>query len=250
MSPPIASPPSLQALPSLPWETVEHIYSFCDQETLVSLSLVSFGSWELAGPILYEKVEITTLDGLVFALLHRRRPFLFSSPTSHPPPLSHQDPLNRNQVVGSGAPTILRSPSFRRGRRRGGFRRMHAPPPSPTPRLHLVPSPSPVPSTSYGHPRPLPILRLLVTPALPTPQPSRSHPQIARTSGGGLVRRHPRHFDLLLRTMGRPETSRLDRNEHLYGSNPRHGWDLPGGSVVLAGPREGRTIDTPCFLSR
>lgn len=67
----IASPPSLQALPSLPWETVEHIYSFCDQETLVSLSLVSFGSWELAGPILYEKVEITTLDGLVFALLHR-----------------------------------------------------------------------------------------------------------------------------------------------------------------------------------
>jgi hypothetical protein len=41
-----------------------HIYSFCDVATLVALSLVSFGSWELAGPILYEQVEITSLDAL------------------------------------------------------------------------------------------------------------------------------------------------------------------------------------------
>ena len=43
-----------------------HIYSYCDTPTLAMLSLVSFGSWELAGPILYEHVEIVDLDGLAF----------------------------------------------------------------------------------------------------------------------------------------------------------------------------------------
>lgn len=41
-----------------------YVYSFCDTETLAVLSLVSFGSWETAGPILYETVGIRSLDSL------------------------------------------------------------------------------------------------------------------------------------------------------------------------------------------
>ena len=41
-----------------------HIYSYCDTPTLAVLSLVSFGSWEMASPPLYEHVEITSLDSL------------------------------------------------------------------------------------------------------------------------------------------------------------------------------------------
>lgn len=40
------------------------IYAYCDTPTLAALSLVSYGSWELAGPILYETVELTSLDGM------------------------------------------------------------------------------------------------------------------------------------------------------------------------------------------
>lgn len=41
-----------------------YIYSYCDAETLAALSLVSFGSWQTAGPILYETVEVRSLDSL------------------------------------------------------------------------------------------------------------------------------------------------------------------------------------------
>ncbi|KAL7409882.1 hypothetical protein BDY24DRAFT_418402 [Mrakia frigida] len=51
-------------LQAIPWETLLHIFSYCDQPTLASISLVSFGCWELAGPLLYEDVEINDLDGL------------------------------------------------------------------------------------------------------------------------------------------------------------------------------------------
>ncbi|KAL7409393.1 hypothetical protein BDY24DRAFT_219566 [Mrakia frigida] len=51
-------------LQAIPWETLQHIFSYCDQASLFAISLVSFGCWELAGPLLYENVEITSLDGL------------------------------------------------------------------------------------------------------------------------------------------------------------------------------------------
>lgn len=48
----------------IPWEMIEHVYSFCDAETLAMLSLVSFGSWQTAGPLLYETISVTSLDML------------------------------------------------------------------------------------------------------------------------------------------------------------------------------------------
>ena len=58
---------------------IEHIYSYCDVETLATLSLVSFGSWELASPFLYERVSIVDLDGLASLL------FLVSTAIRHLP---------------------------------------------------------------------------------------------------------------------------------------------------------------------
>lgn len=49
---------------SFPWETLSQIYSYCDQPTLVALCLASFGSWQTAGPLLYEEIEVTSLDQL------------------------------------------------------------------------------------------------------------------------------------------------------------------------------------------
>jgi hypothetical protein len=54
---------------------ISHIYTFCDTPTLLVLSLVSFESWQLAGPLLYETVEINSLDALkaLFFLVGPRR---------------------------------------------------------------------------------------------------------------------------------------------------------------------------------
>ena len=41
-----------------------HIFAHCDQATLFAICLVSFGCWEPAGPILYECVEIKSMDAL------------------------------------------------------------------------------------------------------------------------------------------------------------------------------------------
>lgn len=62
-----------------------HIFSYCDVSTLAVLSLVSFGSWELASPILYEHVEIVDLDGLasLFFLVSANSHNLIHGQTGH-----------------------------------------------------------------------------------------------------------------------------------------------------------------------
>ena len=44
---------------------LQHIFSHCDQPTLFCICLASFACWQLAGPILYETVEINNLDALI-----------------------------------------------------------------------------------------------------------------------------------------------------------------------------------------
>ena len=49
---------------SLSWDVLQYIYSHCDTFTLAVLCLVSFESWEMAGPFLYEHVELKSIDGV------------------------------------------------------------------------------------------------------------------------------------------------------------------------------------------
>lgn len=43
---------------------IGYILSFCDTATLPALSLMSFASWEMAGPILYEHAAVRSFDDL------------------------------------------------------------------------------------------------------------------------------------------------------------------------------------------
>ena len=56
---------------------LQHVYSFCDISTLAAICLMSFESWEMAGPFLYEHVEIRSFDGL-------KALFFLVSPTLEP----------------------------------------------------------------------------------------------------------------------------------------------------------------------
>lgn len=51
--------PANSRLPSLPTETHAHVLSYCDAQTLGRACLVSFAFLELAGPLLYEHINIT-----------------------------------------------------------------------------------------------------------------------------------------------------------------------------------------------
>lgn len=67
---------------SLPWEMLQHIYSHCDTCTLAVLCLVSFESWKMAGPVLYEHVDLKSVDGVkaFFFLVSTKASFRASSP--------------------------------------------------------------------------------------------------------------------------------------------------------------------------
>jgi len=64
----------------VPWEVLLGICQLSDESTLRNLCLVSFGMLELAGPLLYEDVEIKTLERLylfLFLVSRPRIPLLF-----------------------------------------------------------------------------------------------------------------------------------------------------------------------------
>ena len=84
-----------------------HIYSYCDVKTLVVLSLVSFGSWEMAAPILYEHVELTSLDAIK-ALLFLVRVFAISF--NGDPPRADLESAGVSPIVIAGRRSSDRSP--------------------------------------------------------------------------------------------------------------------------------------------
>ena len=67
--------------PRLPWEIIEMICELADQATLVRLCRVSFGVLEIAGPLLYRNVSITSTRAFVSFFLYGIFSLVSSAPS-------------------------------------------------------------------------------------------------------------------------------------------------------------------------